>query len=115
MAIRHVVPGAQHKRTGGVPQKRYHTCCLLLCGRGIEVETPPLRCRLLCGRGIEAQTTPPMKKTPTVRLTKIRKEKVVEGGRGGIVNFMAAKPLPSLPMGPVRTLGDNRVGWIPKL
>ena len=39
--------------------KRYHTCCLLLCGRGIEVETPPLRCRLLCGRGIEAQTTPP--------------------------------------------------------
>ena len=48
-------------------------------------------------------------------MTKIRKEKVVEGGRGGIVNFMAAKPLPSLPMGPVRTLGDNRVGWIPKL
>ena len=48
-------------------------------------------------------------------MTKIRKEKVVEGGRGGIVNFMAAKPLPSLPMGPVRTPGDNRVGWIPKL
>ena len=48
-------------------------------------------------------------------MTKIRKEKVVEGGRGGIVDFMAAKPLPSLPMGPVRTLGDNRAGWIPKL
>ena len=42
-------------------------------------------------------------------------EKVVEDGRGGIVDFMAAKPLPSLSMGPVRTLGDNRVGWIPKL
>ena len=55
------------------------------------------------------------KRTRTWRMTKIRKEKVVEGGRGGIVNFMAAKPLPSLPMGPVRTLGDNRVGWIPKL
>ena len=63
MAIGHVVPGAQHKRTGGVPQKKIpHTCCLLLCGRGIEVETPPLRCRLLCGRGIEAQTTPPHEK-----------------------------------------------------
>ena len=48
-------------------------------------------------------------------MTKIRKEKVVEGGGGGIVNFMAAKPLPSIPVGPVRTLGDNRVGWIPKL
>ena len=24
-----------------------------------------------------------------------------------------AEPLLSLPMGPVRTLGDNRVGWIP--
>ena len=55
------------------------------------------------------------KRTRTWRMTKIRKEKVVEGGRGGIVNFMAAKPLPSLPMGPVRTLGDNRIGWIPKL
>ena len=48
-------------------KKRYHTCCQLLCGRGIEVETPPpLRCRLLCGRGIEAQTTPPTKKTQTL-------------------------------------------------
>ena len=55
------------------------------------------------------------KKTRTRRMTKIRKEKVVEAGRGGIVDFMAAKPLPSLPVGPVRTLGDNRVGWIPKL
>ena len=26
---------------------------------------------------------------------------------------MEAEPLLSLPMGPVRTLGDNRVGWIP--
>ena len=25
------------------------------------------------------------------------KDKVVDGGRGGIVDFMAAKPLPSLP------------------
>ena len=48
-------------------------------------------------------------------MTNIRKEKVVEDGRGAIVDFMAAKPLPSLPMGPVRTLGDNRLGWIPKL
>ena len=48
-------------------------------------------------------------------MTKIRKEKVVEGGCGGIVDFMAGKPLPSLPMGPVRTLGDNGVGWIPKV
>ena len=48
-------------------------------------------------------------------MTKIRKEKVVESGCGGIVDFMAAKPLPSLPMGPVQTLGYNRVGWIPKL
>ena len=55
------------------------------------------------------------KRTRTWRMRKIRKEKVVEGGCGGIVNFMAAKPLPSLPMGPVRTLGDNRVGRIPKL
>ena len=55
------------------------------------------------------------KKTRTWRMTKIRKEMVVESGCGGIVNFMAAKPLPSLPMGPVRTLGYNRVGWIPKL
>ena len=55
------------------------------------------------------------KKTRTWRRTKLRKEKVVEGGRGGIVDFMAAKPLPSPPMGPVRTPGDNRVGWIPKL
>ena len=53
------------------------------------------------------------KRTRTWGMTRIRKEKVVEGGRGGIVNFMAAKPLPS--MGPVRTLGDNRVGWRPKL
>ena len=52
------------------------------------------------------------KRTRTWRMTQIRKEKVVEGGCGGIV---AAKPLPSLPMGPVRTLGDNRVGWIPEL
>ena len=50
------------------------------------------------------------KKTRTWRMTKIRKEKVVEDGRGGIVDFMAAKPLPSLPKGPVQTLGDNRVG-----
>ena len=43
-------------------KKRYHTCCQLLCGRGIEVETPPpLCCKLLCGRGIEAQTPPPQK------------------------------------------------------
>ena len=28
--------------------------------------------------------------------------------------IMEAEPLLSLPMGPVRTLGDNRVGWIPK-
>ena len=55
------------------------------------------------------------KKTRIWRMTKIRKQKVVEAGRGGIVDFMAAKPLPSLPMGPVRTLGDNPVGWIPKL
>ena len=55
------------------------------------------------------------KRTRTWRMTKIRKEKVVEGRGGGILNFMAAKPLPSLPMGPPRTLGDNRVGWIPKL
>ena len=27
---------------------------------------------------------------------------------------MEPEPLLSLPMGPVRTLGDNRVGWIPK-
>ena len=50
------------------------------------------------------------KKTRTWRRTKLRKEKLVAGGRGGIVGFMAAKPLPSLPMGPVQTLGDNRVG-----
>ena len=31
---------------------------VVLYGRGIEVETPPLRCRLLCCRGIEAQTPP---------------------------------------------------------
>ena len=55
------------------------------------------------------------KRTRTCRMTKIRKEKVVDSGRGAIVNFMAAKPLPSLPIGPVRTLGDNRVGCIPKL
>ena len=35
------------------------------------------------------------KKTRTWRMTKVRKEKVVEGGRGGIVDFMAAKPLPT--------------------
>ena len=29
--------------------------------------------------------------------------------------IMEAEPLLSLPMGPVRTLGDNRVGWIPNL
>ena len=50
------------------------------------------------------------KKTSTWRMTKIRKEKVVEGRRGGIVDFMAAKPVPSLCMGPVQPLGDNRVG-----
>ena len=55
------------------------------------------------------------KKTRTWRMTKIRTEKVVEDGHGGIVDFMAAKCPPSLPMGPVLTLGDNRVGWIPKL
>ena len=55
------------------------------------------------------------KKTRTWRMTKLRKEKVVECGRGGIVDSMTAKPLPPLPMGTVRTLGDNRVGWIPKL
>ena len=27
--------------------------------------------------------------------------------------IMEAEPLLSLPMGRVRTLGDNRVGWIP--
>ena len=27
--------------------------------------------------------------------------------------IMEAEPLLSLPMGPLRTLGDNRVGWIP--
>ena len=41
------------------------------------------------------------KRTRTWRMEKIRKEKVEEGGRDGIVDFMAAKPLPSLPMGPV--------------
>ena len=46
-------------------KKRYHTCCRLLCGRGIEVEAPPLRCTLLCGRGIEAQTPPKKKNTDT--------------------------------------------------
>ena len=45
----------------------------------------------------------------------IRKEKVVGDGGGGVVDFIAAKPLPSLPMGPVGTLDDNRVGWLPKL
>ena len=47
-------------------KKRYHSSCQLLYGRGIEVETPPLRCRLLCGRRSEAQTPPPKKKTPTL-------------------------------------------------
>ena len=37
------------------------------------------------------------KKTRIWRRTKLRKDKVVEGGRGGIVDFMAAKPLPYLP------------------
>ena len=46
-------------------KKRYHTCCQLLCGRGIVVETLPLRCRLLCGRGIEAQNPPQEKNTDT--------------------------------------------------
>ena len=46
-------------------KKRYHTCFQLLCGRGIEVENPPLRLRLLCGRGIEAQPPPPPKKKIT--------------------------------------------------
>ena len=55
------------------------------------------------------------KKTRTWRMMKIRKEKVVKRGRGGIMDFMAAKPLSSLPTGQVRTLGDNRVGWIAKL
>ena len=50
------------------------------------------------------------KKTRTWRMMKIRKEKVVKRGRAGIVDFMAAKPLPSLPTRQVRTLGDNRVG-----
>ena len=36
-------------------------------------------------------------KTRTWRRTKLRKDKVVEGGRGGMVEFMAAKPLPTLP------------------
>ena len=44
-------------------RKRYHSCCPLLCGQGIEVEPPPLCCRLLCGRGIEAR--PPPLKTHT--------------------------------------------------
>ena len=33
--------------------------------------------------------------------------------RGLNETVMEAQPLLSLPMGPVRTLGDNRVGWIP--
>ena len=53
-------------------------------------------------------------KTRTWRKTKRRKEKVLKGGRCGIVDFMAAKPLPYLRMGPVRTLGDNCIGGIPK-
>ena len=55
------------------------------------------------------------KKTRTWRMTKIRKEKVVEDGRGGIVDFMAAKPLPSLPMGPVRGRGTTTEDGYPKL
>ena len=39
----------------------------------------------------------------------------MEGKRDGIVDIMPAKPVPSLPMGPVRSMGHNRVGWIPKL
>ena len=46
-------------------KKRYHTCCQLLCGRGIEVETPPLCYELLCGREIEAQTPPKKKNIDT--------------------------------------------------
>ena len=42
---------------------RYHTCCQLLCGRGIKVETPPLCCRLLCGRGLKAPPPPKKKHT----------------------------------------------------
>ena len=41
------------------------------------------------------------KKTRTWRMTKIRKEKMVEDGRAGTLDFMAAKPLPSLSMGPL--------------
>ena len=33
-------------------------------------------------------------------MTKIRKEKVVEGGRGGIVNFMAAKGMAKIGLRP---------------
>ena len=37
------------------------------------------------------------KKTRTWRRIKLRKDKEVDGGRRGIADFMAAKPLPSLP------------------
>ena len=36
------------------------------------------------------------KKTRTWRRIKLRKDKEVGGGRGGIVDFIAAKPLPCL-------------------
>ena len=39
-------------------KKRYHLCCQLVCGRGIQDEPPPPYRRLLCGRGIEAQPPP---------------------------------------------------------
>ena len=38
------------------------------------------------------------KKTRTLRRMTLTKDKVVDGGRGRIVDFMAAKPLPSLPL-----------------
>ena len=61
-------------------------------------------------KGVRRRRRVTGKKTRTWRMTRLRKKKVVEAGRGGILDFMAAKPLPSLPMGPVRTVGDNRVG-----
>ena len=47
------------------------------------------------------------KKTRTWRRTKLRKDKVVEGGRGGIVAFMTTKPLPSLPWDQVEPWGTT--------
>ena len=44
------------------------------------------------------------------RMRKMRSS-VPEWGAG--TRVMEAEPLLSLPMGPVRTLRDNRVGWIP--